>query len=73
MLFPAATCPKCGSADGSLGTSYAYFICHVCQGEKYWTPDHQHPGDWAVAIAASPWARARQEFERSGYYGFNGA
>jgi hypothetical protein len=60
-------CPRCGSYDGVLGTSYAYFICRTCAGEDdccvYWTPDYSHPIDWAAAIAASPWAQARQQLE----------
>lgn len=51
------TCPKCGGTNGGLGTSAAYFICHDCGGEQYWTKDHQHPNDWDVAMKASPWGR----------------
>lgn len=63
--FAIPHCPACGSSDGSLGTSYAYFICRECHAERYWTPDHQHPGDWRTAIAASPWAREREQRERA--------
>jgi hypothetical protein len=69
------TCPRCSSADGSLGTSYAYFMCRACNSGNpvYWTadyqhPDYQHPGNWHVAIDASPWARARQQLEQRGYF-----
>lgn len=61
-------CPRCGSTDGALGTSYAYFMCRACApagGCVYWTPNHEHPGDWQVAIAESPWATARQWLERA--------
>jgi tRNA(Ile2) C34 agmatinyltransferase TiaS len=57
-------CPTCGQRDGSLGTSFAYFICDSC-GVQYWTPDHQHPGDWAVAVTASPWATRRHQLEQT--------
>lgn len=68
--WPDPTCPCCGSTNGSLGTSYAYFMCGDCNGGQpvYWTADHQHPGNWEQAIAASPWARARLEFERAGFH-----
>jgi len=49
-------CPKCGKTEGYLGTSNAYFVCIDCR-EQYWTADHLHPGDWAVAILASPYGR----------------
>ena len=50
------TCPVCGSENGTLGTSYAYFICHEprCPGSGvdrgyslsnivYWLGDGRHP------------------------------
>jgi tRNA(Ile2) C34 agmatinyltransferase TiaS len=61
-------CPKCGSEDGSLGTSFAYFICHQCKREQYWTLDHEHPGDWNTAIEASPWAVVRRRIEQRGQF-----
>jgi hypothetical protein len=59
------TCPRCGSEDGTLGTSYAYFMCRSCNHGQpvYWTKDHQHPGEWDKAIAASPWACVRRALE----------
>jgi hypothetical protein len=63
------TCPRCGSTDGALGTSYAYFMCRRCSSDGgcvYWTADHLHPQVWQKAIDASPWARARQALEQPG-------
>lgn len=60
------TCPKCGSENGILGTSYAYFVCVDCaldfgRGEWYWTPDNNHPHatehTWQEACDMSPWGR----------------
>ena len=50
-------CPKCDSTDGHLGTSNAYFYCRACQTAQYWTANHEHPTDWAVAVAVSPFGR----------------
>ena len=67
--YDVPRCPACGSEDGTLGTSYAYFICDRCGREVYWTADHKHPGpgaaNWERAIDASPWGRARRYLERS--------
>jgi hypothetical protein len=71
MNVEAPKCPKCGGTAGSLGTSFAYFICDnpACPRNVYWTPDFEHPSDWQKAIEASPWARARQRLERQGVMG----
>lgn len=53
-------CPSCGSKNGELGTSFAYFICYDCKREQYWTPDNKHPDDWAEAIGTSPFGRASE-------------
>ena len=52
-------CPRCGSTDGALGTQNGYFMCGDCRqagrlSEVYWTDNHEHPGDWTVAIRLSP-------------------
>ncbi len=66
------SCPNCGSTDGVLGTSNAYFICQnpKCLPERrgdrpslevYFLGDGQHPfdqgKDWRDAVLASPWGR----------------
>ena len=48
-------CPRCGSVNGSLGTEKAYFTCRDCKCDMYWTHDNVHPGNWLVALLASPW------------------
>jgi len=55
-------CPKCGSSNGSLGTSNAYFVCGDCvTGEATYNYFcGEHPGsEWDKAIVASPYARYR--------------
>ena len=56
-LLAVPTCPKCGSKNGSLGTSNAYFVCRDCKQERYWTDDYEHPKDWPTAVALSPFGR----------------
>lgn len=60
-------CPKCGSTNGVLGTSYAYFVCGDCKDdngrslERYWTDDYlpvpHDQGGWPEAIRRSPFGR----------------
>jgi tRNA(Ile2) C34 agmatinyltransferase TiaS len=62
-------CPVCGSTDGYLGTSYAYFVCNQCKRERYWTVGHEHPSDsglaWGDAVKASPWSHLHPSYARS--------
>ena len=52
-VIEAATCPKCGSRNGMLGTSYAYFVCRECGREEYWAENKNR--DWKAAVLASPY------------------
>lgn len=60
------TCPACGSANGFLGTSHAYFTCTDCKKIQYWTTDHAHPNDWLIAVALSPWAYLQRQVRHAG-------
>ena len=52
-------CPRCGSENGALGTSNAYWVCagkcreETGHSEQYWADS----GDWIDKVMASPWGR----------------
>ena len=56
-------CPTCGSAEGSLGTAGAYFMCQQCDGGR-WTDDSRSDHREAdQIILESPYGRERDVME----------